>query len=529
MDDLAINRGDAPTDSAAMHRRGYNKVLKVAISIFIALNAIILLQSQSDSKAMILNHIYAVRDALESWSVSVSGWVHRLPGVIDTSTRVFIDAKNTETSGTVMRSKTISAEGADMEWEKSESLLRQLNSWGNKRGGAVENNVLHGAFEALEGIFNIWTNKEGENIINAVKKNGPPQKGKKSQDHRRLKATNNEEQQGRYASKQVVEKMFFDVLSTISSSPISAVVLIFCVVAFLIVSIVVSPDSRLLRRLANSHENRTIVLDEDEAEIVEFYEKEMESGTQCIPFLEDIHLANECKEDDTNDEKKRFQSFIRCPSSDSSLTRHSGEARVSQCDSYYSRVLQDINSFDEVVDDPGVEERVCVNDCCADDLVKPSAQEQTSNEDAECSSNPTSSSSSISPLTSEAYADIESPPSQPQEFAEISSSNVTYPATNATPTSNVRRRCLERETKASRCVSFSPVVKVLEVPRQINSEMSSEKYLYLMLMAVAIVITFCALLPAPHPSLSVPISDMTAVKMIQRASTILNSQWEVEL
>jgi hypothetical protein len=58
---------------------------------------------------------------------------------------------------------------------------------------------------------------------------------------------------------------------------------------------------------------------------------------------------------------------------------------------------------------------------------------------------------------------------------------------------------------------------------------SSEKYLYLMLFAVAIIIAFCSLLPAPHPSLSVPISHMTAGEMIQRADTMLKSQWEVEL
>ena len=132
----------------------------------------------------------------------------------------------------------------------------------------------------------------------------------------------------------------------------------------------------------------------------------------------------------------------------------------------------------------------------------------------------------MSSLTSEVYADIEAPPPQPLEVGEISSrsSNVTSP-TLITPR---RRKNLEK--KNSRHVSFSPEVKVREIPRQINSEMSSsEKYLYLMLLTVAVVITFCSLLPAPHPKLSVPISDMSAGEMIQRADTILKSQWEVEL
>ena len=88
-----------------------------------------------------------------------------------------------------------------------------------------------------------------------------------------------------------------------------------------------------------------------------------------------------------------------------------------------------------------------------------------------------------------------------------------------------RRRSVERKSKASRRVSFSPEVKVREIPRQT----SSERHLYLMLLTVAIVIAFCSLLPAPHPSLSVPITDMTAGEMIQGVDNILMSQFEVEL
>eukprot|EP00577_Skeletonema_sp_RCC1716_P006906 CAMPEP_0113385086 /NCGR_PEP_ID=MMETSP0013_2-20120614/7272_1 /TAXON_ID=2843 ORGANISM="Skeletonema costatum, Strain 1716" /NCGR_SAMPLE_ID=MMETSP0013_2 /ASSEMBLY_ACC=CAM_ASM_000158 /LENGTH=566 /DNA_ID=CAMNT_0000267805 /DNA_START=65 /DNA_END=1765 /DNA_ORIENTATION=- /assembly_acc=CAM_ASM_000158 len=566
MDNVTIDRGDAdPTDvinSAATSRRG-RKVQVVAkntiILLVIALSATALLQSQYVSKNEFLGRIYTARETLSSQSMAVSGWVNRLPQVIDTRRTMIIEAvtspitSNTNVGGG--RAASVTTEGADMVREKSQSLLRQLHRPSDvKKGGATaEENVLHRALEGIQGIFN-KNKKEGgqKHVINGAKKD-QIEKMDDLQGHRRLKAIENEELQT--PSNQDLGRMFFDIQSTISNSPIAAAVLIFCGIAFLIASVAMaSDDSRRLRRLANSHENRTIVLDEEEAEIVEFYEKEMESGMmQSFPFLEDDCHVDDCREDDAGEEQKRSQSFIRRPSSDSSLNRHlSGEARVSQCDSYYSRVLQDITSFDEGGDDPEDEEDSCLDEIgepCQDEreegessprdeaeevaaepdarlakedeqLNAPThAQNSDEDADADCSSSPTSSESSISSLTSEMYADIESPPpQQPQELGQISSSS------NATSSPS------RTITRKRRSVSFSPQVKVREIPRQVNSEMSSsEKYLYLMLFTVAIVITFCSLLPAPHPSLSVPISDLTAGEMIQRADTILKSQWEVEL
>jgi len=567
MDNVTIDRGDAdPTvviNSAATSRRG-RKVQVVAknttILIVIALSATALLQSQYVSKAEVLGRIYTARDTLSTQTMAVSGWVNRLPQVIDTRRTMIIEAVTfpitSNTNGAAGRAASATAEGANnMVREKSQSLLRQLHrpSDSKKGGAAVEENVLHRALEGLQGIFN-KNRKDGgqKHVINGAK-NDQIEKMDDLQGHRRLKAIENEELQT--PSNQDLGRMFFDIQSTISNSPIAAAVLIFCGIAFLIASVAMaSDDSRRLRRLANSHENRTIVLDEEEAEIVEFYEKEMESGMmQSFPFLEDDCHIDDCREDDAGEEQKRSQSFIRRPSSDSSLNRHlSGEARVSQCDSYYSRVLQDITSFDEGGDDPEDEEDSCLDEigepcqdereegessprdeaeevaaepdaCLAkeDEQLKAPTHAQNSDEDADadCSSSLTSSESSISSLTSEMYADIESPPpQQPQELGQISSSS------NATSSPS------RTITRKRRSVSFSPQVKVREIPRQVNSEMSSsEKYLYLMLFTVAIVITFCSLLPAPHPSLSVPISDLTAGEMIQRADTILKSQWEVEL
>lgn len=558
--EVAIDRGDAdhavPTNSAT-HRRGLYLATRAAILLVIALSATALLQTQHDTKTLVLDRIYTARYALSSQSTVVLGWVNRLPQVIDTRRTLFLKAVSSpltsSTKGAVGRAKAVTAEGADMAWEKSESLLRELHPGrddSKKRGGA-EDNVLQRALEGLQGIFNRNKKEGGQKHVMADTKKVQIQKRDKKEGHRLLKATDDAEQQT--PSNQDVGGFFFDALSTVSSSPIAAAILIVCGFAFLIISVAMSPDSRRLRRLADSHENRTIVLDEDEAEIVEFYEKEMESGMmQSIPFLEDDSQTDECREDEDDEEKKRGQSFIRSPSSDSSLNRHlSGEARVSQCDSYYSRVLQDISSFDELDNDQEDEED-CANECGEkrrqegessprddadevmaetdaeeviaetdaglvkeDDRMQPPTQEHNINKDADRPSSPPSSRSSISSLTSEVYADIESPPPQPHEMVDLfSNSNVTSPAL----------------TIPRRSVSFSPDVKVREIPRHFNSEMSSsEKYLYLMLFTVAIIIAFCSLLPAPHPSLSVPISHMTAGEMIQRADTMLKSQWEVEL
>ena len=552
MDNVTIDRGDADpqvvtNSSAATSRRGCKVQIarNAARLLVIALGAAAFLQLQYVSKTEVLGRIYMARDTLSSRSMMVSGFrqvidTRRIDAVISPITSSIKDAAG--------RAEAITAEGADIAWESSQRLLRHLYPWADdsKKRVAAEENVLHRrALEGLQGIFNRNKNEGGQ--MNGTKKD-QIQKRDERQRHRRLKAAESEEQQT--PSNQDIWGLFLAV----SSSPIAAAILIFCGTIFLIASVVMaSDDSRRLRRLADSHENRTIVLDEEEAEIIEFYEKEMESGMmQSFPFLEDDDHKNDCRDDDADEEQMRGQSFIRRPASDSSLNRHlGGETRVSQCDSYYSRVLQDITSFDEddqeVNEDPSVEdigekkqdqceegessfrdkaEEVAAEpDSCLvnEDLqLRTPTQAQNSEDErnTDCSSNPPSSESSISSLTPEVYADtdIESPlPQQPQDLFAISSGSIV-----TTPDVTVSRK--------RRRVSFSPDVKVLEIPRQVNSEISStEKYLYLMLFTVAVVITFCSLLPAPHPSLSVPISDLTAGEMIQRADTILKSQWEVEL
>lgn len=560
MDNITIDRGDAEptvvTNSAAATSRTRSCKVQITRILVVALSGAALLQFQYVSKTEVLGRINMARDTISSQSIMVSGWVNHLPQVIDTRRTLLVDAVISPLTSTIKdaagRAETVTAEGAGIVWERSQSFLRQLHSGAddNQRRRAPEENVLHRALEGLQGIVNRNKRDGGKKRVMKVLKNDQFQTRDDRQGHRRLMATEREEQQT--PSNQDMGGLFLAV----SSSPIAAVILIFCGIVFLIVSIAIaSDDARRLRRLATSRENRTIVLDEEEAEIVEFYEKEMESGMmQSFHFLDedDCHV-DDCREDHADDERIRGQSIIRRPSSDSSLNRHLSETRVSQCDSYYSRVLQDITSFDEDEDDSGNEESSSVEGTgnkrqdeleAADPSPRDKAEEitaeggailieedeqlktiatqcQNSDEDIDVGhpSSPPSSDSSISSLTSEVYADVESAlPQQPQELGDISSSSQA----GLTPRPIMTRK--------RRSVSFSPQVKVREIPRQVNSEMSStEKYLYLMLFTVAIVITFCSLLPAPHPSLSVATSDLTAGELIQRADTILKSQWEVEL
>ena len=561
MNALIIDRGDADFEGCleetysncslkhtASSSRRISKVqmVKTAAVLLVGASAVTFLQSDShDITARIKDRYNNGRDNLLPKLVAASDWVNQLPEVIDTRRTMIMEAVMSPNSKLSRRTKTLTSEGSDMVWEQSQRILRQLRlrREDSKKGVATEGNVLLRAFGGLQGIFDA-NRKDGKK--KGVVKGASHDQGQREdelQAHRRLNAADPEEMQTH--SEQDVEGLFL----ALSSSPIAAAILIFCGIIFLIASVTVaSDDSRRLRRLAASPENITIVLDEEEAEIVEFYEKEMESGMMhSFSLLEDDSSVDDCRDDTACEEQQLIHSIIKRPSSDSSLTRHlSGEGRVSQCDSYYSRVLHDITSFDDLEDEQEDEEDEPASSVDEEEhLTEQNGESSTLRDEVEAEGiihepqarhveveghidasfqahsndeGPISSESSISSLTSEMYVDAVSSIPQSQEEGQI------LPICNATlPTRSMTR-------KKKRSVSFSPQVRVREIPRQVNSEMSpSEKYLYLMLLTVAVVITFCSLLPTPHPSLSVPIADLTAGEMIQRADTILSSQWEVEL
>ena len=69
------------------------------------------------------------------------------------------------------------------------------------------------------------------------------------------------------------------LLSSLRNSPLAASVLVLVGMISIVASFIASSDSRRLNRMAARYEGRTIVMDEEEAEILEFYEKEMEAGS----------------------------------------------------------------------------------------------------------------------------------------------------------------------------------------------------------------------------------------------------------
>ncbi|KAL3757101.1 hypothetical protein ACHAWU_002940 [Discostella pseudostelligera] len=166
-------------------------------------------------------------------------------------------------------------------------------------------------------------------------------------------------------------------ITLLLNSSFTAPLLTFCGILFLIASLVVG--SRLAFDYSNSSSNGVrgsrIILDEDEAEIVEFYEKEL--SLQTIPFLQDeedddVHEPTAgtsrvvAEEEEDREPHLHQNSPTRCntlhhrSASDSSLMRHhhhrsGSEIRQSQGDLYYSMVLQTLN-YDEDVNIGGGDE-----------------------------------------------------------------------------------------------------------------------------------------------------------------------------
>ncbi|KAL3807147.1 hypothetical protein ACHAXA_011771 [Cyclostephanos tholiformis] len=187
---------------------------------------------------------------------------------------------------------------------------------------------------------------------------------------------------------------------------------------------------------------------------------------------------------------------------------------------------------------------------------------------------PLSSSSSISPLTSEGF-DIEAASASRRERVQkINATNsscastsfvmprveghvsgrpsVPHAATNVedyvasstgdTPPRsdlhNDQSRCTalrrQRDFSSRRHVSFSSEVEVCNIPPRPAAtvqtqadELSFEGYLYIMLIAVAIAIAVFSLVPA-HPSLS-PLHSKVRGDIFQLTDNLLKSQWDVEL
>lgn len=388
------------------------------------------------------------------------------------------------TKATAASMKTLfTAESAELAWEKSENAFHQLRHHSVPLEEEPRENMLGRALEGLEGIFHM--RRRGANNINIRRGNGNKSnnlrkegrnskqqqrnmKKEASRDRRNAKADNHQanDPSSILSTKQEGEEQQLNGwMSLLSNSPLAAPLLAFCGIVFLVASLIMNLDHRRLHR-----ERNTIILDEKEAEIVEFYER-VECGTsQTNPFLEDVKQGADehpIKRSSSerwmmNSERNLSDHHHHRSSSDSSLMRHhvihpGAEMRENQCDLYYSRVLETLNYDvdDDEVDlaeeeqermDNGGDDQECQQitileniasltneegnevesdkaskkaDCShleeAEDGIDTECFESAQSEEVEgkkshvrCPQSPPSSSSSISSLTSEGY-DIEAP------------------------------------------------------------------------------------------------------------------------
>ena len=265
------------------------------------------------------------------------------------------------------------AESAELAWEKSESLLQHLSSSlteNHNNGNAIEEQKDDNVFtKALEGIA---LHLRGRKDENGSKKSLETRDAKKEggsvrKEQQQKKESNRRERQVERGNRRLSvqeDKVPVDSSSHLKdggntwtwsfkflSNSLATTLLVFCGVAFLVASFVSNQiRSTRSRRGERPLEGRSIILDEEEAEIVEFYEKEMESGTL---FAYDNGQDEGGDDDDNLHTSKNVEGanhvqnevlWARKPEHHScdvnSPSRH--DSRES---SYYSRLLQDIGTL----------------------------------------------------------------------------------------------------------------------------------------------------------------------------------------
>ncbi|KAL3791957.1 hypothetical protein ACHAWO_009472 [Cyclotella atomus] len=388
---------------------------------------------------------------------------------------------------------------------------------------------------------------------------------KKQSIHRRLKSIDGEYNHGG-------EETENSLLSNLKNYPLAASVLVIVGMISIVASFIASSDQRRLARMAsrynyNEGRNGGIVVDEEEAEILEFYEKEMEAGSfrRMLSFDYD-------KEDDLGVEVIRANNGSFESEGSLDLRDDAVYTQVLLNDGGSTDCQEDV--FDTSEENESKQELVAESKSeVSSGVVDTDALHQESSQDDfyDCESNQSpqqslneSMSSSISSLTSEVYQDDinasfsfssdegslhnssdtlvvtdsyqQLPPAMNQTGSPLHSETegTIISATADTPLiKNLFRYCKTRygddpRPKLERRVSFNPEVKVKEIPRrEVDDQFSSEKYLYFMLFLVGVVIAVFSFLPV-HPSLS-PIASMTRKEVLRRADTLLNAQWDVEL
>jgi len=467
----------------------------------------------------------------------------------------------------------------DEEMDKSENAFLSVSLPEEK---VQDKNPLERVLEGLEDLFNGL-----EDMFNNSKNN-------LRNKHRNMKASavgggGDAAEVGGETQRNWIPSIITNFYSPLAAPLIAFIgIIIFAIASFASRLIVSSPTS-------NSHRQ----VDENEAEIIQFYEKEMECGTLMhasgMPlFSQDVKLPSHplirqgsgCNSGSFN---MNTTATLRRSVSDPEKTY-----RGSQGDLYYSRVLETLHLDDaddegegkvdsspieedevyqvqepqedtaddlqdcqitllenisSLTEDDGIEEPERVEreepnkiespsqaapcsprpqeavvddeDTCFESAVSQIIPEQDGHqeESQSCPSSPESTSSTISSLTVEDY-DIETGSFNIPQVPLPTSPPLDH---EATP----QRGNLSQNRKLSKRVSFSPDIKIREIPRGRRQvyELSSEMYLYIMLFTLAIVIAVFSFMPPPHPKLS-PVS---CGEMFLRAEKMLSSQWDEEL
>jgi hypothetical protein len=579
---------EAPSQSqldAPNERSSRKLILRSLVSVVLIAGCFASLQfaTSRDFTRGVLKSASALKDELAQ--NAYTGW-SKLPGRKELS--IIRNVSWLSTKATAESIKMFTAETAELAWEKAELAWDSIDGVAKKTYDSdLQNNSQENGFvRALGGIgeFLHLGDRKGKQMDRSnVRRQGQQKKEKRGdQAHRRLKAVDSKNDIGKNESATAGSaEAQINWLSSLSESPLALAILVLSGVAFLIASFISSPDSRRLNRLAASYKGGNLV-DQEEAEILEFYEKEMEAESfDKVLSFDGFDVEDGYARLDNSGDHEENQAVGSRPSSlpDGSmqlLKRENG-------DSYYARVLQDI----EALDSEDVTEREqngpvekLIFEARHEDEPKESSFDQnecesfnTPNERLDASQEQNEddlneSTSSISSLTSDNYSDdIESSisysfeseadeteasfisalakselqqmllspvPTQPLRTTSLSDAEGTPSESTDTPiiqnTSYERLSSLAKQQKPpqlKRRVSFNPEVTVKEIPRRQVGAISSEKYLYFMLLIVGIAITFFSLLPA-HPSLS-PVASMSRQEIIHRADSLLSSQWDVEL
>jgi len=469
----------------------------------------------------------------------------------------------------------------DEEMDKSENAFLSVSLPEEK---VQDKNPLERVLEGLEDLFNGL-----EDMFNNSKNN-------LRNKHRNMKASavgggGDAAELGGETQRNWIPSIITNFYSPIAAPLIAFIGIIFAIASFASRLIMTSSPT------SNSHRQ----VDENEAEIIQFYEKEMECGTLMQGggmrlFSQDVKLPSH----------PLIRQGSRCNSGSfdintTALRRSVSEPektyRGSQGDLYYSRVLETLHLDDEEevegvepslvevepevnqVQEPQEDTEDDLQDCQItllenvssltedDAVVEPERVERdesdminSPSEAAPCSSQPQeavvddedtcfeSAVSQIKPEQDGHQEESQSCPSSPEstsstissltvEDYDIETGSFNIPQVPSMPTSppfaleheatTPQRANLSQTRKLSKRVSFSPDIKIREIPRRRRQvyELSSEMYLYIMLFTVAIVIAVFSFMPPPHPKLS-PVS---CGEMFLRAEKMLSSQWDVEL